>query len=96
MSSDLVPVSDYRFRGTIPKEWRKSIDTRLYWLWHQRLGTLQQIREKTDDVLDRTAAELVMEAVYGDDLNPLLLLLQRLEGGAVRDTEIDQGEVLPV
>lgn len=87
MSTDLVPVVTFKFRSNVPEDWRKSIDTRLYWMWHQRLGTVQMIREKTTDVLDRTAAELVMQAVYGDDLSSLLLLLRRLEGGPMGDRE---------
>ena len=84
-TTELVQVQQFKFRSNVPEEWRKTIDTRLYWLWHQRLGTLQMIREKTNDVLDRTAAELVMQAVYGDDLASLLLLLRRLEGGPLGD-----------
>lgn len=90
MSKELVPAKAQRFRNNVPTEWRKSIDTRIYWMWHQRLGTIQQIREKTTDVLDLTAAELVLEAVYGDDLNPLILLLQRLEGGTQRDDRLQE------
>lgn len=91
--SDNLPERQQRFRNGVPQEWRKSIDTRLYWMWHQRLGTIQQIREKTDDVLDRTAAEIVMEAVYSDELNPLILLLQRLEGGPMRDRDLPAEEL---
>ena len=94
MSKDLVPEKAQRFRNSVPAEWRKSIDTRIYWMWHQRLGTIQQIREKTHDVLDLTAAELVLEAVYGDDLNPLILLLQRLEGGSQRDDRLQGQQTL--
>lgn len=87
MTAELVPVTTYKFRSNVPEDWRKTIDTRLYWMWHQRLGTIQMIREKTTDVLDRTAAELVMQAVYGDDLSSLLLLIRRLEGGPMGDRE---------
>ena len=88
MTTELVPVTAFKFRSNVPEDWRKSIDTRLYWMWHQRLGTIQSIREKTTDVLDRTAAELVMQAVYGDDLSSLMLLLRRLEGGPLGDHEV--------
>ena len=91
--SEVVPV--LRFRGTIPTQWRKTLDTRIYWLWHQRLGTVQTISKSSDDVLDRVASELVMSAVYGDQLNPLLLLMQRLEGGALLDADFE-AEILDV
>ncbi len=84
-SAELVPVQTFKFRSSVPEAWRGSLDTRLYWLWHQRLGTLQTIQQRADDVLDRTAAELVMLAVYGDDLDSLMLLLRRLEGGPLGD-----------
>ena len=83
--SEIVP-SKPKFRTRIPDAWRKSIDTRLYWLWNQRLGTVQTIRDRTDDVLDRMAAELIMDAVYSDNLGPLTLVLNRLEGGPTRES----------
>lgn len=85
MTAELVPVTTFKFRSNVPEEWRKTIDTRLYWMWHQRLGTIQSIKQNTRDVLDRTAAELVMQACYGDDLSSLMLLLRRLEGGPMSD-----------
>lgn len=94
--SDNLPEKQLRFRNAIPDQWRSSLDTRLYWLWHQRLGTVQTIRDKTRDALDRTAAEIVMTAVYSDDLNPLILLLQRLEGGPMRDRDLRAEDTLRV
>ena len=84
--SELVYVK--RFRTQVPDAHRGSIDTRLRWMWNQRFGTIQQIREKSPDVLDHTAATLIMQAVLEYDLNSIELILDRIEGGAITDSEI--------
>ena len=58
MSSELV--STRKFRSEIPELHRASLDTRLHWLWHQRFGTVQTIWQKSPDVLDHTAATLIL------------------------------------
>ena len=86
-SDELEPV--YKFRRTIPKAHRGSLDTRLRWLWNQRFGTVQQVWQETDDVLDRTAATIVLQCILGDgDLESIALLFRRLEGGPQLDEEV--------
>ena len=83
-----------KFRGSIPESHRKSLDTRLQWLWHQRFGTVQTVWRDSKDVLDHTAATLVLQAVMAQDLNSIELLFRRLEGGAISDDALAQA--LPV
>ena len=77
-----------KFRRSIPESHRKSLDTRIQWLWGQRLGSVQSIWRDSKDVLDHTAATLVLQAVMAQDLNSIELLFQRLEGGAVVDDKL--------
>lgn len=77
-----------KFRRSIPEAHRKSLDTRIQWLWHQRFGAVQTIWRDSKDVLDHTAATLVLQAVMAQDLNSIELLFQRLEGGAVVDDKL--------
>lgn len=86
MSADLVPVR--KFRGQIPDSHRASLDTRILWLWHQRFGTVQTVWKDSRDVLDHTAATLILQAIMGKDLDSIAQLFQRLEGGALMDTEL--------
>ena len=88
MMTDLVPAPDRRFRKEIPEKHRTNLDTRLQWLWNQRSGTVQAVWEGTPDVLDRTAATMILQALFGKDLNSIALIFRRLEGGAVEDTVI--------
>ena len=77
------------FRKEIPKDHRGSLDTRLVWLWNQRFGTVQTIWQESSDVLDRTAATLVLQCVLGGgDLESIVLLFRRLEGGVQVDKEV--------
>lgn len=89
MATDLEP-SELRFRNTIPEAHRKSIDTRIAWLWNQRFGTVQQVWQSSKDVLDKTAATLILQAVFAKDLESINQVFQRLEGGALVDSEIDE------
>lgn len=89
MSSEVV---SRRFRHTIPDDHRFSIDSRLAWLWHQRFGTVQMVWKESPDLLDHTAATIVLQAVMGSDLASIKLLFQRLEGGAVPDEELLEAE----
>lgn len=82
----LAPVR--KFRRTIPEAHRGSLDTRLMWLWHQRFGTVQTIYGETSDPLDKTACTLILQAIMGEDLASIKLLLQRIEGGPVVDEDV--------
>lgn len=86
-----------RFRNEIPGEHRKSIDTRIAWLWNQRFGTVQQVWQNSKDMLDHTAATLILQAVFAKDLESIQQILTRLEGGAISDTDIlDREQVIRV
>jgi hypothetical protein len=86
MSEEVVPI--HRWRNRIPEEHRASLDTRLHWLWHQRFGTVQMIYTQSEDILDRTAATLILQAIMARDLRSIQQLFARLEGGAIYDEEI--------
>ena len=88
MSDEVVPIR--RWRNEIPEDHRASLDTRLAWLWHQRFGTVQMIYSKSTDLLDRTAATLILQAIMARDLRSIQQLFQRLEGGAQLDEEITE------
>ncbi len=87
MASEIVLV-ELRFRNQIPDAHRKSIDTRIAWLWNQRFGTVQQVWNSSKDMLDHTAATLILQAVFAKDLESINQVFQRLEGGALVDTEL--------
>jgi len=81
--SDLVPIRTYR--TSIPEDHRASLDTRLHWLWHQRFGTVQTVYSRSPDILDVTAATLILQCVMAKDLRSIQQLFQRIEGGASED-----------
>lgn len=83
MSGQLEVVR--KFRHQVPDSHRSSIDTRIQWLWNQRFGTVQTIWQKSPDVLDVTAATLILQAIIAKDLESITQLFQRLEGGSVPD-----------
>lgn len=87
MSAELEPTRS-KFRHRIPEEHRASLDTRILWLWHQRFGTIQTVYMKSDDLLDRTAATLFLQAIMGSDLSSIQQIFQRLEGGPRYDREV--------
>ena len=66
----------------MPDGHRGSLDTRLLWLWHQRFGTVQTVYSSSPDILDVTAATLILQAIMGRDLKSIQQLYQRLEGSA--------------
>jgi hypothetical protein len=76
------------FRKEIPKEHRASMDTRLRWLWNQRFGTVQTVWKDSPDMLDKTAATLILQSIMAKDLDSISLLFQRLEGGPQVDEEV--------
>lgn len=83
--SDIVPV--HRWRTKVPEEHRATLDTRVLWLWHQRFGTVQMVYKESPDLLDKTAATLILQAIINRDLDSIQQLFQRLEGGAMFDKE---------
>jgi hypothetical protein len=85
MTTELTTAPQRKYRSQIPKSHRVSLDTRLQWLWHQRFGTVQQVWLDSPDVLDKTAATMLIQAVMGKDLSNIALVFQRLEGGALVD-----------
>lgn len=90
--TELVPVTR-KFRKSIPEAHRVSLDTRLLWLWHQRFGTVQTIWKESPDVLDHTACTLILQAIMAKDLDSIAQLLQRIEGGALTDEQLQDREV---
>jgi len=85
----------HKFRHQVPPSHRTSLDTRLRWLWVQRFGTVQTVYSHSPDLLDRTAATLILQAIMAQDLVSIRQLYTRLEGGASRDeTLMDSSESL--
>jgi hypothetical protein len=83
-----IELSARRFRNEIPDAHRKSIDTRIQWLWNQRFGTVQQVWQNSKDMLDHTAATLILQAVFAKDLDSIAQVLQRIEGGPLVDADL--------
>lgn len=82
-----------KWRRQIPEAHRTSLDTRIVWLWHQRFGTVQTVWKDSPDLLDHTAAQLILQAIMEKDLNSIELILQRVEGGS-QETETVMSETL--
>lgn len=98
MRAEIVQIDQApsrRWKGDVPKEHRTSLDTRLRWLWNQRFGTVQTVYIETEDLLDRTAATLILQAIMTQDLRSIQQIFQRLEGGAVSDEDL-QDETLRI
>ena len=90
MAGEVVSITR-RFRGEIPEAHRSSLDTRLLWLWHQRFGTVQmvwKVSQENGQVLDHTAATLILQAIMAKDLDAINQLFQRIEGGSLEDAEL--------
>lgn len=88
--SEMVVVGQRKFRTSIPEAHRVSLDTRIQWLWNQRFGTVQMIwkaSQEQGEVLDHTAATLILQAIMAKDLESITLIFQRLEGAAILDEE---------
>jgi hypothetical protein len=92
MTIEHVPTR--KFRQGIPDIHRTTLDTRLVWLWNQRFGTVQTIWQNSNDVLDKTACTLILQAIMGSDLESISQLFQRLEGGAMKDTVLQDQDTL--
>ena len=84
-----------KFRNTIPEKHRATLDTRLVWLWNQRMGVVQSVWVNGTDTLDHLAADMIVMAVTGQDLTAIQHLLQRIEGGAISDVELAKRDVEP-
>jgi hypothetical protein len=95
MSTELVSKRQ-NFRISIPKEHQASLDTRIRWLWNQRFGSVQAIAMKSEDVLDKTACTLMLQAIMGGDLDSIALIFKRLEGGPIVDEEVLERQSLRV
>lgn len=87
MATEVVPTG-HRFRNQVPKEHRATIDTRIAWLWNQRFGTVQMVWQQSRDVLDHTAATLILQAIFASDLDAINQIFQRIEGGAQSDKDL--------
>lgn len=85
-----------RLTKEIPREHQKSNDTRIMWLWSQRLAVVQQIKMQSPDVQDQMAATLVLTAAMAAYLPSIELVLRRLEGGAIPDEEVVEQDSMPV
>ena len=91
MTAELEPLDrapKRRWRLRVPDAHRTSLDTRIAWLWNQRFGTVQTVWNESDDVLDVTAATLILQAIIAQDLTSIEILFNRLEGGAQIDEDI--------
>jgi hypothetical protein len=87
--SELVTTTQTRkYRTSIPDAHKVSLDTRIMWLWNQRFGTVQMIWKDSTDVLDHTAATLILQAIMGRDLDSIIQLFSRLEGAPLVDDEL--------
>jgi hypothetical protein len=90
MSGELVPVNR-KFRRQVPESHRGSLDTRIVWLWHQRFGTVQTVWKDSPDILDHTAATLILQAIMAKDLDSIEQIFHRLEGGPLPDDVVNEG-----
>jgi hypothetical protein len=90
VSTELEPV--HRWRSEVPKPHRDSLDTRLLWLWHQRFGTVQTVYQRSPDILDRTAATLILQAIMARDIRSIQQLFRRLEGLPEYDRMTNEAE----
>jgi len=90
MSTERLPVAvpARKYRKQVPDSHRTSLDSRIVWLWHQKYGTVQTVFKESRDVLDQTAATLIMQAILGKDLESMNQVFQRLEGGALVDEDV--------
>ncbi len=67
---------------------RISLDTRIRWLFNQRFGTIQAVYQDSPDLLDRTAATMFITAIWSKDLDSIMLIYKRIEGGPILDEEL--------
>ncbi len=91
MSTELLPPAR-KFRKGIPEAHRQSLDTRIQWLWNQRFGTVQSVWKHSPDLLDHTAATVLLQAIWYQDLASIQLIFHRIEGGAQEDHVLAEQE----
>jgi hypothetical protein len=85
---EVVAYRQRKYRKAVPEAHRGSLDTRIKWLWHQRFGTVQTIFLQSPDILDKTAATLIIQAIMAKDLDAISQIFQRIEGGSIEDAEL--------
>ena len=85
-------VATHKYRQTIPSKHRYSLDTRIWWLWNQKFGTVQSVWVNSKDLLDHTAATLYLQAVMGNDLDAISQIMQRIEGSMMSDVQLLEHE----
>lgn len=78
----------HKYRSTIPDQHKASIDSRLRWLWNQKFGVVQTVWRDSKDVLDHTAATMILQCIMAQDLQSIEMLFQRIEGGPVTDDQV--------
>lgn len=88
MSQPSSELADRRYRTSIPRKHRTSLDTRVLWLWNQRFGTVQTIYTRGTDELDVLACTIFIQAIIGKDLASIGLIFKRVEGGPQTDEEL--------
>lgn len=94
VTEEVVAFRVRKYRRRIPEAHCNSLDTRIKWLWHQRFGTVQTIYTSSPDILDRTAATLIIQAIMAKDLDAINQVFQRIEGGSLEDVELlDRSQV---
>jgi len=93
VSNALVPTGR-KLRTETPRDVKSSSDTRLEWMWDQRLAVVANIYYRSPDILDRMAARLILDAIMAMNLASIELVLQRIEGAPVSDQTIVEGDSL--
>jgi len=99
MNAEIIVIHELparRWKSNVPIAHRTSLDTRLRWLWHQRFGTVQTVYMESQDLLDKTAATLILQAIMSQDLRSIQQLFQRLEGGALHDEALVEDAALNI
>jgi hypothetical protein len=90
VTEEVVAFRVRKYRRQIPEAHSVSLDTRIKWLWHQRFGTVQTVYTSSPDILDRTAATLIIQAIMAKDLDAISQIFQRIEGGAIEDVIVQE------
>ena len=85
-----------RLRSEIPAEHKKTTDTRLQWLWMQRLAVTMNIKLNSKDPLDVMAANLTIAAAWTNYMPSIETLIRRLEGGPVSDQTMVEQDSMPL
>jgi predicted peroxiredoxin len=51
---------------------------------------VQTVYTSSPDILDRTAATLIIQAIMAKDLDAISQIFQRIEGGAIEDVIVQE------